>query len=52
MASIPYAQEVGSLMHNDVSTWPNYFCTINSLAQFLSIQDSLIANIKMHNVIH
>jgi hypothetical protein len=36
MTSIPYAQTIGTLMHNNVNTRPNCFYTINSLAYFLS----------------
>jgi hypothetical protein len=36
MTSIPYAQAIDSLMHNNVSTRLDYFYTINSLVQFLS----------------
>jgi len=32
MTSIPYAQTIGTLMHNNVSTRPDCFYTINSLA--------------------
>jgi len=32
MTSIPYAQTIGTLMHNNVNTQPYCFYTISSLA--------------------
>jgi hypothetical protein len=36
MAFVPYAQAMGSLMHNNVYTKPNTTYIVNSLVQFLS----------------
>jgi len=36
MAFLPYAQAMGSLIHNSVYTKPNTTYIVNSLAQFLS----------------
>jgi hypothetical protein len=42
MTSIPYVQAIDSLMHSNVSTRLDCFYTINSLANFYPIQDSII----------